>query len=173
MNSAIKKTLTTGVIDAPFFIPVLDGKTTEDDVNYGVLKGTPLEGTIVEILYRGVKDKNNGFTFEINGEPFSFLSPNEIIERDVFGGKMYDLFVIYEGMGYVNVFFYIPKTKMFAYRLDGGSNGYDREDNYNMFKSNEYDPASFPKFEGDPETDELEENIQYTLEQLLILLKNC
>jgi hypothetical protein len=170
--NTVKKTLTTGVIDAPFFMPSLEGKTTEDDVDYGVLKGTLLEGTIVEGLYRGVKSKENGFSFEVNKAPFTFLSSDEIVKRNVFGGKMCDIFITYAGMGWVYVFYYIPKTGMFAQRMDGGSNGYDRQDNYNRFKSDEFDPTSFPKFDGDLKTSKVEENVQYTLEQLLTLLKN-
>ena len=168
----VKKSLTTGVIDAPFFDPVLNGKTTEDLEDYHVLKDTPLEGTIVERLYLGVKDKSNGFTFEVNGRSFTFLSPDEIVKRDVFNGKMYDIFLTYGGMGWIHVYYYIPSTGQFGCRMDGGSSDWDRQANYEQFSSDSYDPSSFPKFKGDTDTAKIQSKVQYSLIELLKLLKN-
>ena len=41
----------------------------------------------------------------------------------------------YLGMGHVKVAFYDPKNKSIFYRNDGGSNGYDREDNFKKLKN--------------------------------------
>lgn len=171
MNETVKKILTTRVLDMPGFDPEITGQTTEDEKDYGVLKDTPLANTIVEKLYLGIKNKDNGFTFEENGTEFTFLSPTEIMERNVFNGKMFDIFITYLGMGHAIVFYYIPKTGLFSFRQDGGSNDYDRADNYEHYNSESFDPSSFPTVDGDLETHEPDNEFQYTIEQLLTLLR--
>uniref|UniRef100_A0A6C0AXI4 Uncharacterized protein n=1 Tax=viral metagenome TaxID=1070528 RepID=A0A6C0AXI4_9ZZZZ len=47
-----------------------------------------------------------------------------------------DIGLKYEGMGHCKVAFIDPKSNMIYYRHDGGSNGYDREHNYNKLKNN-------------------------------------
>ena len=45
----------------------------------------------------------------------------------------------YSGMGWIKLAFYDTKLKKILYRMDGGSNGYDRIDNYNKLKSYQSD----------------------------------
>jgi hypothetical protein len=49
--------------------------------------------------------------------------------------NIYDLGIEYLGMGHVNVAFYDPVNKIINYRHDGGSNGYEREYNYQELKN--------------------------------------
>lgn len=46
-----------------------------------------------------------------------------------------DLAYRYAGMGWINVLSMDVKTGKFFYRADGGSSGYDREENWNRIKS--------------------------------------
>lgn len=41
-----------------------------------------------------------------------------------------DIGITYHGMGHVNVLTYSRSEQTFFFRMDGGSNGYDREDNW-------------------------------------------
>lgn len=41
----------------------------------------------------------------------------------------------YQGMGHIKIIFYDPTLNKLFYRLDGGSNNYDRQDNYNKIKN--------------------------------------
>ena len=172
-NKIAQKKLTTKIIDQSCFIPILTGSASSDNVNYGVFDNTPLKNTIVEQLYLGIKDPSNGFTFEVNGMSISFLSPNEIMKRNVFNGKMYDVFIIYAGMGWVKAFYYVPLTNMFGFRMDGGSNGYDREENYKEYSSDEFNPSKFEVFDSSIHSkSQIKENIRYPLDELLKILKN-
>jgi hypothetical protein len=46
-----------------------------------------------------------------------------------------DIAYSYAGLGHVNVLAYHPESKKYFTRMDGGSNGYDREENYKAYKS--------------------------------------
>jgi hypothetical protein len=50
----------------------------------------------------------------------------------------YDVAYAYAGLGHVHVIGYHPATRKYFQRMDGGSNGYDRADNYRHYK--EYEP---------------------------------
>ena len=50
----------------------------------------------------------------------------------------YDVAYAYAGLGHVHVIGYHPATRKYFQRMDGGSNGYDRAENYNHYK--EYVP---------------------------------
>jgi len=54
-----------------------------------------------------------------------------------------DLAFKYRGMGHILIMFYNRKTGQFLYRYDGGSNGYDREYNYNRLKNYIADPDKY------------------------------
>jgi hypothetical protein len=171
-SSTIQKPLTKGVLDSMFFVPTLTEQTTTDDVDYGILLDTPLSNTIIEHMYLGVKDKDNGFTFEVNDIVYTCLSADEIVKRSVFNNKMHDFMVRQLGMGWAYMFYYIPETGMVACREDGGFSNYDREYNYNKYSSDDFKPSDFEMFEGDLETNTVQFGIQYQLEHLLTILKN-
>jgi len=49
--------------------------------------------------------------------------------------KTIDLAFEYKGMGWVNVAFYYPENNKILFRMDGGSSGWDRQDNYKLLKN--------------------------------------
>lgn len=156
----------TGSADATDAAAEGAAKSPDDDVRTeSPFAGTALEDTILEEFYfaSGVTSENNGF--ETNG--ITFFSPAEIAERDVFGGKFYDVGIQYRGMGYVLAFAFIPSTSKFFARMDGGSNDWDREINFKKYSANAYDPSKFPVHAG--KVDGIKEDVQYTVEQLKVL----
>lgn len=63
--------------------------------------------------------------------------------------NVFDIGYKYEGMGHITVISCDLKTHLLFYRPDGGSNGYDREDNYqNLIKhgSGHYEQFFFSKW---------------------------
>lgn len=94
---------------------------------------------------------------EIYLREWTFLSLQNIIKM-VENYKKDDIESIdfaykYLGMGHVKVAFYDPKNKSIFYRNDGGSNGYDRNDNYknlvnfnNSSDLNKYSGITFDTF---------------------------
>jgi len=65
----------------------------------------------------------------------TILSANAVCKRfDLIKEKgqtrVVDFAYTYAGMGHVNVYFYDPVTNTIKIRRDGGSNGYDRADNF-------------------------------------------
>jgi hypothetical protein len=162
----------SGVINAPFFMAGTTGQKLGEATppQESVLKGTPLEGTVVEQLYKNVPSKNNGFELESDKGHYTFLSPKDITDRNVFDGKMFDIFIKYWGMGHVFVYYFVPATGMFCMREDGGSNGWEREDHYNKYSSDEYQPSSFPKYGDMEKNDQIKMNVQYTLKEMMSLI---
>jgi hypothetical protein len=83
---------------------------------------------------------NNGIAREIYLESWTFLSLEKILDLDSTYREskitnIIDLGYTYHGMGWVVVaFYYIPQKKIY-FRMDGGSNGYDRLDNFNKLKN--------------------------------------
>ena len=76
---------------------------------------------------------------EISIKDFTFLSLKEIKERADNFSHFLDLGLSYIGMGHVKVLSVSKKDGLFFFRNDGGSNGYEREDNYNKYK--DYQPV--------------------------------
>lgn len=175
----------SAVIDAPFFT------TQETNVDYmDVDENTEIKNNVLSCvnssllgpelydIYSIIKNPDHGF----NIGSMVFLSPKEIAERqNIFSPKMIDIGLMYMGMGYACVLSYVPKNGTFVVRLDGGSNGYDREDFYKTYKSDEYDPTQFPyNFKNDTsENDEtrpfvcdspFRKNTQYTYSELMEIL---
>lgn len=56
--------------------------------------------------------------------------------------KIFDLAIAYEGMGWVYVLGFDTESQKYFVRLDGGSNSYDRDYNWQYFKS--YVPSTKP-----------------------------
>jgi hypothetical protein len=82
---------------------------------------------------------NNAYNCEIYLNNYTFLSMKKIIELYDFYKNdnitnIIDLGFIYEGMGWIQVIYYNTKFNKLFFRSDGGSNNYDREDNYNLMK---------------------------------------
>ena len=71
---------------------------------------------------------------------FVFLTLKEIKRRSKSHTHFLDVAVAYAGMGWVHVLAYHKDSNKYFVRMDGGSNGYDREDNYNKYK--EYVPET-------------------------------
>ena len=63
----------------------------------------------------------------------SILERHAIIKKDDI--EISDLGMRYCGMGHCKIAFYDPETKYIYYRADGGSNGWDRIDNYEKLKN--------------------------------------
>lgn len=69
----------------------------------------------------------------ING--WNFLCLKEFFDRTQYYQNIYDIATYYHGMGYVLVLSYDKKSSSYFVRLDGGSNGYDREAHFNYYES--------------------------------------
>lgn len=171
MSNKAKVITKEGALDAPFFLaPKAGAEDLEISVgsnkaDESIFDGTPLCDTILEELYEGVPSENNGF--ETVG--ITFFSPNEIMKRDAFDGKFYDIGVQYRGMGYVLAFAFIPSTSMFFARMDGGSNDLDRELNFKKYSAASYQPSKFPTHTG--ELTMIKDEVQYTIDELRVLME--
>lgn len=88
-----------------------------------IIKFYKLIGTINQEIYI-----NDWTFFSIQ----NILKMNENYKKDNI--HTIDFAYKYLGMGHVEVAFYNPKLESIYYRQDGGSNGYDRQINYNNLK---------------------------------------
>ena len=66
---------------------------------------------------------------------------NQNIKNDIFNSI--DIAFRYLGMGHIKVLTYNKKNKNFIYRQDGGSNDFDRLDNYDRLKNYNIDPEKY------------------------------
>jgi hypothetical protein len=64
----------------------------------------------------------------------TFFKLDEIKRRSKSYTNFIDVAIAYAGMGWVHVLGYHKDSNKYFVRMDGGSNGYDREDNYNKYK---------------------------------------
>ena len=137
---------------APFFRPYIN----EDEVDNNSTSIADINLELLEKLNdidlsKDIQDfliNNNAIDRELYINNWTFFPINKIIERN----KIYeedsikniiDIAFIYMGMGHINVAFYDTKLKKILVRWDGGSNGYDRLENYNKIKL--YDSSSIKK----------------------------
>jgi len=71
-----------------------------------------------------------GIDIELKINDITFMSLGEILEKNI-----YDKFVYigysYDGMGWINMIAIDKNNGLIFRRMDGGSNGYDREHNHN------------------------------------------
>ena len=82
---------------------------------------------------------NNGIDREIYIKYWTLLSLEKIVGldstyKDSGIENVVDLGYMYYGMGWVIVVFYYIKTGKLYFRMDGGSNGYDRKENFDKLK---------------------------------------
>ena len=82
---------------------------------------------------------NNGIDREIYIKHWTLLSLEKIVGldstyKDSGIENVVDLGYMYYGMGWVIVVFYYIKTGKLYFRMDGGSNGYDRKENFDKLK---------------------------------------
>ena len=96
----------------------------------------------LRILYCNLKTDQ-----ESNISGLTFLKLKEIENRFENYNNFFDIGVIYAGMGHVIVLSFVPSIKKLFFRYDGGSNGYEREDNYNYYHN--YDPLEEKNIEND------------------------
>uniref|UniRef100_A0A6C0E3K8 Uncharacterized protein n=1 Tax=viral metagenome TaxID=1070528 RepID=A0A6C0E3K8_9ZZZZ len=115
---------------------------------------------------------------------WNFLSVSDIRQyENMYLYKMIDIATKYIGMGHYAVLSYIPETKNYCVRNDGGSNDYERQDNYEKYENNNYQPADFEIYTKtctlrllsyfciNINNDVFEENKQYDFNSMLILLE--
>jgi hypothetical protein len=113
--------------------------------------------------------KTIGYDKEYKIKLYSFMSLNEIIERKSNFEYFYDIALKYLGMGHIVLISYHQKSNRFFFRRDGGSNGWDREANYNKYKNYEPDINNIEK-EENPIDYSLD--ILYTFEQMMNIINN-
>tara|TARA_B110000858_G_C17731837_1_gene440512 strand:- start:283 stop:744 length:462 start_codon:yes stop_codon:yes gene_type:complete len=125
----------------PFFMidvlnePLLCDKSENIDsiVFYEKLDQTNLP-TIIRDLYIKIQSYNQ----EIYLNNWTFFSLDEIIKRNKILNenniKAIDICLQYRGLGHINVIHYDYTNNTFYERYDGGSNGYDREINWENYK---------------------------------------
>ena len=83
---------------------------------------------------------NQAFNKEIYINNITFISIKKIInlvktyKQDSIN-NIIDLGFIYDGMGWIKVIYYNTKFNKLFFRMDGGSNDYDRLENYNNLKN--------------------------------------
>lgn len=83
---------------------------------------------------------NNGVDREIYINNWTFFSLEKIMSLDEAYKKhninnIIDLGYTYHGMGWIVVVFYYIENKKLYFRMDGGSNNYDRIENFNRLKN--------------------------------------
>ena len=128
----------------PFFLPNVDNDSNENQ-NISIIednnlllnikfKELNLEKTITDFYLN-----NEAFNKEMYIENWTFFSITKIlelvkhyIENNI--NNIVDLGFMYHGMGHVKVVYYNKITKKIYFRMDGGSNDYDRMANFNELK---------------------------------------
>ena len=95
----------------------------------------------IKIIYQILRHQKK----EIYYGPWTIMSLNEALERyKVICAKgqtnVFDIGYKYDGMGYINVLSCDLTNHLLFYRLDGGSNDYDRQFNYNELIKNGSQP---------------------------------
>ena len=124
----------------PFFLPGVD-----NDTNISVIEDNNLLLAIEfkELnLEKSIADfylDNEVYDREMYTENWTFFSIIKILElvkhyasHNI--NNIVDLGFIYHGMGHVKVVYYNKITKKIHFRMDGGSNDYDRMANFNELK---------------------------------------
>jgi hypothetical protein len=178
----------SSVLISPFFLPnTQDGlmverslllpeplqedeqKVTDPESVLSILD-QKMTGDPVKAIYRDIKDHDHGFT--VNN--WTFLSANEIrTNQHEYNDKFFDIAVRYNGLGWIVVLAYIPETNNFFFRHDGGSNGYDRDSNYDQYIAPTYIPAQFPMSQSDPSGEsKFEIEVQYTYSNAMLIISN-
>ncbi len=126
----------------PFFLPSVDNDTNQ---NISVIEDNNLLLAIEfkELnLEKSITDfylTNEAFNREMYKLDWTFFSITKILElvkhytsHNI--NNIVDLGFIYHGMGHIKVVYYNKLTEKIHFRMDGGSNNYDRMDNFNELK---------------------------------------
>ena len=95
----------------------------------------------IKILYQILGHQKR----EIYYGPWTIMSLNEALERYKVicangQSNVFDIGYKYDGMGYINVLSCDLTNHLLFYRLDGGSNDYDRQYNFNELIKNGAQP---------------------------------
>jgi hypothetical protein len=125
----------------PFFLPNIDN----ENQNISIIEDNNLLLNIKfkELnLIKSITDfylDNEAYNREMYIENWTFFSITKIlelvkhyIENNI--NNIVDLGFIYHGMGHIKVVYYNKITKKIHFRMDGGSNDYDRIANFNELK---------------------------------------
>lgn len=128
----------------PFFLPNVDANTNTNQ-NISIIEDNNLLLAIEfkELnLIKAITDfylDNEAFNKEMYIENWTFFSITKIlelvkhyIENNI--NNIVDLGFMYHGMGHVKVVYYDKISKKIYFRMDGGSNDYDRMANFNELK---------------------------------------
>ena len=127
----------------PFFSTNVDNNDNNDDNNNDNINLNTLLNILNEqnadenlvALYKYYKNVNN----ELYINNWSFMSINKMLELHNSYAKdniyIHDIAFTYLGMGWIKILFYDKNKKKYFLRRDGGSNGYDRENNYECLKN--------------------------------------
>ena len=108
-----------------------------------------------------------GYYKEYQFKYYTFMTLNEILKRKVNYENLYDIALRYHGMGHILLISYHPKSERFFFRMDGGSNGYDREYNYNKYKNYDINTINKEKNPTRYNYDTL-----YTFEEIISIINN-
>ena len=143
--------LQTNTVDTPFFTPDKD-----DAITFKQIKNTVKDNTVITKIantlhfpptltriYELLDSNEREFTYH----NFTFFTINEMKRRfDIFAKDsrcvICDLATAYLGMGHVIVLSWDKKNSVFFMRIDGGANGYEREDYWNFICN--YDTDKIP-----------------------------
>jgi len=128
----------------PFFLPNVDNNQNQNQ-SISIIEDNNLLLNIEfkELnLEKAITDfylDNEAHNKEMYIEKWTFFSITKIlelvkhyIENDI--NNIVDLGFMYYGMGHVKVVYYNKISKKIYFRMDGGSNDYDRMDNFNELK---------------------------------------
>tara|TARA_B100000902_G_scaffold383453_1_gene422348 strand:+ start:217 stop:759 length:543 start_codon:yes stop_codon:yes gene_type:complete len=128
----------------PFFLPNVDANTNTNQ-NISIIEDNNLLLAIEfkELnLIKAITDfylDNEAFNKEMYIENWTFFSITKILELVKYYienniNNIVDLGFMYHGMGHVKVVYYDKISKKIYFRMDGGSNDYDRMANFNELK---------------------------------------
>ncbi len=92
-----------------------------------IFSSLPLE---LRILYSRV-GSNHIYTYY---NSYSFLTLDQIKQSKQRYKHFIDIAIAYRGMGWYDVISFCPEKNIYFLRHDGGSSGYDRENNYKTYK---------------------------------------
>ena len=128
----------------PFFLPNVDNDSNENQ-NISIIEDNNLLLAIEfkELnLEKAIPDfylNNEAFNKEMYIENWTFFSITKILElvkhyatHNI--NNIVDLGFMYHGMGHIKVVYYNKISKKIYFRMDGGSNDYDRIANFNELK---------------------------------------
>lgn len=120
------------VTQHPFFVSLAKEGNVINNDNLNQIKDEDKQDLHPEILklYEMI-----GYDKEYQYKYYTFLSLNEIIKRKNNYTHIYDIALKYMGLGHVLVISYHLESERFIFRMDGGSNGWDREANYQRYKN--------------------------------------